>query len=51
MIELTGTHTRGMTVADLRGVHFAAPANVEVLTRIDAAAATDLLVETIASYP
>ena len=51
VIELTGTHTRGMTVADLRGVRRAAPANVELLTRIDAAAATDLLVETLASYP
>ncbi len=51
VVELTGTHTRGMTVADLRGVHHGAPANVEVLTRIDAAAATDLLVATLASYP
>lgn len=51
VVELTGTHTRGMTVADLRGVQHAAPANVEVLTRIDAAAATDVLVDTIASFP
>jgi inosine-uridine nucleoside N-ribohydrolase len=50
VIELTGTHTRGMTVADLRDVRHHAPANVEVLTRIDAAAATDLLVATLASY-
>jgi inosine-uridine nucleoside N-ribohydrolase len=49
-IELTGTHTRGMTLADRRGVHKAAPANVEVLMRIDAPAATDLLVETLALY-
>jgi inosine-uridine nucleoside N-ribohydrolase len=51
VVELTGTHTRGMTVADLRGVRRAAPANVELLTRIDAAAATELLVETLAAYP
>jgi inosine-uridine nucleoside N-ribohydrolase len=51
VIELTGTHTRGMTVADLRGVRRAAPANVEVLTRIDAAAATEVLFETLAAYP
>ena len=51
VIELTGTHTRGMTVADLRSVRSAAPSNVEVLTRIDAAAATDVLVATLASYP
>jgi inosine-uridine nucleoside N-ribohydrolase len=51
VVELTGTHTRGMTVADLRGVRRSAPANVDVLTRIDAAAATDLLVETLGSYP
>ena len=51
VVELTGTHTRGMTLADLRGVRRGAPANVEVLTRIDAAAATDLLVATLAHYP
>jgi pyrimidine-specific ribonucleoside hydrolase len=50
-IELTGTHTRGMTLADRRGVHKAKVANVDVLTRIDAEAATDLLVETLARYP
>jgi inosine-uridine nucleoside N-ribohydrolase len=50
VVELTGTHTRGMTLADLRGVRGAAPANVEVLMGIDAAAATDLLVETVASF-
>jgi inosine-uridine nucleoside N-ribohydrolase len=49
-IELTGTRTRGMTLADRRGVHKSAPANVEVLTRIDAAAATDVLVQTLARY-
>jgi inosine-uridine nucleoside N-ribohydrolase len=49
-VELTGAHTRGMTVADLRGNRTTAPANVELLTRIDAEAANDLLVETLAAY-
>ena len=51
VVELTGTHTRGMTLADLRDVGVGAEPNVEVLTRIDAAAATELLVETLATYP
>jgi inosine-uridine nucleoside N-ribohydrolase len=50
-IELTGTHTRGMTLADRRSVHRTKPANVDVLTKIDAEAATALLVETLARYP
>jgi inosine-uridine nucleoside N-ribohydrolase len=50
VVELTGTHTRGMTLADLRRVKGGAPANVEVLMRIDAEAANDLLVETLASF-
>ncbi len=50
VVELTGTHTRGMTVADLRDVGRGAEPNVEVLTRIDAAAATEVLVATLATY-
>lgn len=50
VVELTGTHTRGMTLADLRGVRNAAPANVEAITGVDAAAATELLVETLQRY-
>lgn len=50
VVELTGTHTRGMTLADLRGVRGGEAPNVEVLTRIDAAAATELLVSTLAAY-
>lgn len=50
VVELTGTHTRGMTLADLRGVRGGSPANVEVLMHIDAEAATDILVETVASF-
>ena len=49
-IELTGTHTRGMTVADLRGVPGGAPPNVEAIREVDAAGATRVLVETFASY-
>jgi inosine-uridine nucleoside N-ribohydrolase len=50
VIELTGTHTRGMTVADLRGVSRAAPPNVQAITRVDAAAASALLMETLESF-
>ena len=50
VIELTGTHTRGMTVADLRGVARAAPPNVEAITRVDAVAASELLFATLADY-
>ena len=50
VVELTGTHTRGMTLADLRGVRSGEAPNVEVLTRIEAAAATELLVSTLAAY-
>lgn len=50
VVELTGTHTRGMTLADLRGVRHDEAPNVELLTRIDAAAATELLVSTLAAY-
>ena len=49
-IELTGTHTRGMTVADLRGVPGGAPANVEAIREVDAALSTEVLVATLASY-
>ena len=50
VVELTGRHTRGMTLGDRRGVRGGEPPNVEVLTRIDAAAATALLVSTLAAY-
>ena len=50
VVELTGTHTRGMTLADVRRVKGGAPANVEVLMAIDAEAANDLLIETLASF-
>lgn len=50
VVELTGTHTRGMTLADLRGVRGAATPNVQAIAHVDAEAATALLIETLASY-
>jgi len=50
VVELTGTHTRGMTLADLRGVRGAASPNVQAISKVDATGATELLVETLASY-
>ena len=50
VIELTGTYTRGMTVADLRGDARSAPANVQAITRVEVAAATELFIETLESY-
>lgn len=49
-VETQGVHTRGMTVVDQRGVHRSPTPNVHVLTRIDADAATELLIETLATY-
>ena len=46
-VETRGEHTRGMTLADRRGVRSELAANTEVLTRIDAAAALDLLVSSV----
>jgi inosine-uridine nucleoside N-ribohydrolase len=50
VVELTGTHTRGMTLADLRDRARPAPANVQAITRVDAAAASELLIETLGAY-
>lgn len=49
-VELTGTYTRGMTVADQRNHRTKDPSNAEVLTHIDAAAAIELLIDTVAEY-
>lgn len=46
-VELQGEHTRGMTVADRRGVVGAATANTEVLTRIAANEALEVLMKTL----
>jgi inosine-uridine nucleoside N-ribohydrolase len=49
-IELTGEHTRGMTLADQRNHRVKAAPNVEVLTSIHADAAIEILIDTLASY-
>jgi len=49
-VELTGTHTRGMTVVDTRQVRHQEAANATVLEHIDEQAALELLLATIASY-
>lgn len=49
-IELTGTHTRGMTLIDERGVKNDLPLNVNVATKIDRRKALDVLLETMRSY-
>ena len=51
VVELTGTHTRGMTLADLRSGRGRARPNVEVLETVDEGAATALLMEAFAAYP
>jgi inosine-uridine nucleoside N-ribohydrolase len=50
VVELAGTHTRGMTLCDQREPHRRAAANAEVLTRIDATAAWARLRDTLAGY-
>lgn len=46
-IELTGTHTRGMTVVDRRGGGRGESANASVLTDIDDAAAFDAVLDAL----
>lgn len=50
VVELRGEHTRGMTLADLRGAHRSEAPNVEVMRHIDDAAAFEILHEAVASY-
>ena len=49
-VEVAGEHTRGMTVVDDRGGSRPAPPNAEVLTRIDAPAATERLFGALATF-
>ena len=49
-VETTGTHTRGMTVIDQRTLRDRPPANCDVLTRVDAARAWDVVIDAIASF-
>ena len=46
-VETRGEHTRGMTLADRRGVRSDLAPNTEVLTRVDAPSALDLLVASV----
>jgi len=50
VIELIGTHTRGMTLIDHRDLREVNAANCEVLTTIDAPAAFALMTESIAHF-
>ncbi len=50
VIELAGTHTRGMTLVDERDLREVKDANCEVLMQVDAAAAFDLMIDAIASF-
>ena len=48
-IETSGTHTRGMTVVDQRGlIQRPVPPNALIVTSIDADAAFDLIIEAAA---
>jgi len=50
VIELTGTHTRGMTLVDQRDLREVKDANCDVLQTIDAEAAFAVLTEAIAHF-
>ena len=50
VVETQGEHTRGMTVIDERRLIERAAPNVVVLTRVDAAAAFDLVTEAVAHF-
>jgi inosine-uridine nucleoside N-ribohydrolase len=47
VVEMTGVHTRGMTVVDQRQLRERPAPNVEVLTAVDDAAAFDVLLDAI----
>ena len=50
-VELTGTHTRGMTVVDDRGPAGEGPATATVLRTADADAVVDRVVDAVVSLP
>ena len=50
-VELTGTHTRGMTVVDDRGTPGANGGNVRVLRTVDADAVIELIVQAVVAAP
>jgi inosine-uridine nucleoside N-ribohydrolase len=49
-VELTGRHTRGMTLADQRGFVGGASPNVQVMRTIDRSAGLEILFDTIAGH-
>ena len=50
VIELNGTHTRGMTLIDQRDLKEVRPPNCEVLWEIQADRGFDLLIDAIAHF-
>ncbi len=50
VIELTGTHTRGMTLIDERDLREVKDANCDVLTRVQDGPAFDLMIDAIAAF-
>ena len=50
VVEVTGTHTRGMTLVDNRPIREAEPPNVDVLETVDADAFFRVLTDAIASF-
>lgn len=50
VIELVGTHTRGMTLIDSRDLREVEESNCEVLMQVDASTAFDLMIDAIASF-
>jgi len=50
VVELTGEHTRGMTLIDQRDLKEVREANCDVLMTIDAEPAFDLMIDAIAHF-
>jgi inosine-uridine nucleoside N-ribohydrolase len=50
VIELTGTHTRGMTVIDERDLREVKDGNCDVLMTVNAQEAFDVMTEAIAHF-
>jgi inosine-uridine nucleoside N-ribohydrolase len=50
VVELTGTHTRGMTLVDARPLRAATTPNIELMTSIDADRLFALLTDAVASF-
>jgi inosine-uridine nucleoside N-ribohydrolase len=50
VVEVHGTHTRGMTLVDNRPIRAGEPANVDVQETVDADALFRILTEAIASF-